>query len=76
MAAIYGYIPMQWRYRLRIAQDIAQGVAYMHSLTPPIIHRYLSPPQPAQLYLTFLASSDLKSHNVLVTMDDRAKVSG
>jgi serine/threonine protein kinase len=32
---------LSWKLRLGFAKDIAQGMAYLHSATPPIIHRDL-----------------------------------
>lgn len=48
---------LPWRRRLAMAIDAAEGLSYLHSQTPPIVHR------------------DLKSANVLVTADFRAKIS-
>ena len=47
---------LSWQARIQIAADIAEGMAYLHSRTPPIIHR------------------DLKSLNVLLGYDNRAKI--
>jgi hypothetical protein len=33
-----------WKLRLLVALDIASGMAYLHNLTPPIIHRDLRSP--------------------------------
>jgi len=33
-----------WPLRLRIARDIAEGMRFLHSATPPIIHRDLKSP--------------------------------
>jgi serine/threonine protein kinase len=33
-----------WEYRMRIALDIAKGMHYLQSITPPIIHRDLRSP--------------------------------
>lgn len=35
---------MDWNLRLKIALDIAQGMAYMHSKNPPYFHRDLKTP--------------------------------
>jgi serine/threonine protein kinase len=35
---------LTWRLRMRIAEDIALGMLYLHSLTPPIVHRDLRSP--------------------------------
>ena len=47
---------LSWEKRLQIAADIAEGMKFLHSRTPPIIHR------------------DLKSANVLLDYDNRAKI--
>ena len=36
--------PLNWPLRLRIAMDIAQGMLFLHSSTPPIVHRDLKTP--------------------------------
>ncbi|KAH3758484.1 leucinerich repeat kinase [Pelomyxa schiedti] len=36
--------PMSWRLRLQLALDIAQGLDYLHSLHPPVVHRDLRSP--------------------------------
>ena len=35
---------ISWRFRVRIAIDIARGLEYLHSLVPPVIHRDLRSP--------------------------------
>lgn len=35
---------LSWEMRLKIATDIAEGMSYLHSLQPPIIHRDLKTP--------------------------------
>jgi len=47
---------MSWKSRVQIAADIAEGMAFLHSRKPPLIHR------------------DLKSQNVLLRSDGRAKI--
>ena len=47
---------MSWKIRIQIAADIAEGMEFLHSRKPPIIHR------------------DLKSANVLLDIEDRAKI--
>ena len=47
---------LSWEARSQIAADIAEGMAFLHSRKPPLIHR------------------DLKSHNVLLRSDGRAKI--
>ena len=47
---------LSWETRSQIAADIAEGMAFLHSRKPPLIHR------------------DLKSHNVLLRSDGRAKI--
>merc|ERR1711988_1069733 len=45
---LYDYIhenfPVPWKCRLYIASDIADGVAFLHNLLPPIVHRDLKSP--------------------------------
>ena len=41
-AAIYA--PLSWSLRLKILFDISLGLAYLHSLNPPMIHRDLKSP--------------------------------
>jgi serine/threonine protein kinase len=48
---------MSWKSRSQIAADIAEGMTFLHSRKPPLIHR------------------DLKSPNVLLRSDGRAKIS-
>lgn len=43
---------ISWRYRLRVSLDVAKGVRYLHSLSPPIAHRDLRSPN------IFLVSRD------------------
>ena len=45
-----------WSKRIQIAADIAEGMEFLHSRKPPLIHR------------------DLKSQNVLLSSDGRAKI--
>jgi len=35
---------LDWRLRLKIANDIAKGCAFLHSTSPPILHRDLKSP--------------------------------
>jgi len=37
-------IPYTWPLRLKIAKDIAKGCAFLHSASPPVIHRDLKSP--------------------------------
>ena len=50
-AALHG----SWHARLRVALDVAQGMRYLHSLSPPIIHRDLRSPN------IFLHSTSLEA---------------
>lgn len=34
-------IQLNWSQRIKICKDIAEGMAYLHSIVPPIIHRDL-----------------------------------
>ena len=34
-------IQLSWKQRLKFAKDVAEGMAYLHAVTPPIIHRDL-----------------------------------
>jgi len=34
-------ISLPWMHRLRMAKHIATGMIYLHSLSPPVIHRDL-----------------------------------
>jgi serine/threonine protein kinase len=36
--------PVDWKLRMRIAWDIAKGMAYLHSASPPLLHRDLKSP--------------------------------
>lgn len=36
--------PIDWKFRLRVAWDIAKGMAYLHSASPPLLHRDLKSP--------------------------------
>ena len=47
---------LSWKARSQIAADIAEGMTFLHSRKPPLIHR------------------DLKSNNVLLRSDGRAKI--
>ena len=47
---------MRWEERIQVAADIAEGMNFLHSRKPPLIHR------------------DLKSQNVLLGRDGRAKI--
>jgi serine/threonine protein kinase len=51
-----------WALRLRIARDIAEGMKFLHSATPPIIHRDLKSPNvlvPAFLHFTILLTFNI-----------------
>jgi len=46
---LYKYInnkekPLNWALRLRIAWDIAKGMAFLHSTEPPLLHRDIKSP--------------------------------
>jgi serine/threonine protein kinase len=49
---------LSWEKRIQIAADIAEGMEFLHSRQPPLIHR------------------DLKSANVLLSSNCRAKIAG
>ncbi|XP_022007531.1 receptor-like kinase TMK3 [Helianthus annuus] len=56
--------PLSWKRRLSIALDVARGMEYLHSLAhQSFIHRDLK------------SATDLKSSNILLNDDFRAKVS-
>jgi len=47
MGTLYAFIheksnAIDWNLRLKIASDVARGMAFLHSITPPIIHRDLT----------------------------------
>ena len=35
------HVPLSWKQRLKIAIDVACGMNYLHTSTPPIMHRDL-----------------------------------
>eukprot|EP01105_Mastigella_eilhardi_P027774 TRINITY_DN876_c0_g1_i1.p1 TRINITY_DN876_c0_g1~~TRINITY_DN876_c0_g1_i1.p1 ORF type:complete len:1335 (-),score=198.02 TRINITY_DN876_c0_g1_i1:3763-7671(-) len=37
-------LPLSWKLRAKIALDIAKGIQYMHTFSPPIVHRDLRSP--------------------------------
>jgi serine/threonine protein kinase len=43
---------IDWSLRLRLAKDIAKGVAFLHSCSPPIVHRDLKSPNVLVLLLS------------------------
>ncbi len=74
---------ISWRFKLKLAHDIAKGMQYLHSISPPLIHRYsINPPYPLphlpkQYYgIEALTNNrDLKSPNVLMeSCDPNARV--
>ncbi|EFA77446.1 leucine-rich repeat-containing protein [Heterostelium album PN500] len=54
---------MSWILRLKIALDISSGMAFLHSSTPPIIHRDLKSPN------ILLASTDERSPVIAKVVD-------
>ena len=48
LGSLYDFIHsgnrISWPTRLKIAYDVAKGMAFLHSITPPIIHRDLKSP--------------------------------
>jgi hypothetical protein len=34
---------LDWGLRIKIATDIAEGTHFLHTATPPIVHRHLTP---------------------------------
>ncbi len=36
--------PINWPLRMKIAMDIAKGMDFLHSSTPPVVHRDLKSP--------------------------------
>jgi serine/threonine protein kinase len=46
---LYNYIndktkPLDWDLRLRIAWDVARGLAFLHASDPPLLHRDMKSP--------------------------------
>ncbi|KAF2071594.1 hypothetical protein CYY_007084 [Polysphondylium violaceum] len=54
---------MGWIFRLKVALDISSGMAFLHSSTPPIIHRDLKSPN------ILLASLDESSATIAKVVD-------
>ncbi len=54
---------LSWTLRLKIALDVARGMHYLHSLTPPLLHRDLRSPN------VFLMSLD-ESADVIAKVAD------
>ena len=38
-----GLPPLSWARRRQLALDVARGIEFLHSLSPPMIHRDLKP---------------------------------
>jgi serine/threonine-protein kinase CTR1 len=51
--------PLGWDSRLKIALDIAAGLEYMHSRSPPVIHRDLKSPNVLVLPLPLVSTDFL-----------------
>ncbi|KAH3732372.1 leucinerich repeat kinase [Pelomyxa schiedti] len=75
MDALYAH-PMSWRLRLQLALDVAQGLHYLQSLHPPIVHRDLRSPNIFVLTLDPSAPVRAKVADFGLSVTAAGKVSG
>ncbi|KAH3744221.1 leucinerich repeat kinase [Pelomyxa schiedti] len=68
--------PMKWRFRMQIALDIAKGLAYLHSLHPPIVHRDLRSPNIFIQSLDSTADCRVKIADFGLSLQVAGKVTG
>ena len=83
---LWGYLhdeeaPLDWQIRYKLAIDMARGMAFLHSINPPLLHRDLkSPnvlvctrrPKPGEKVMAKIADFGLSSRMFLESYQDRA----